>query len=373
MVTGRRHGDLANRIAEDIKARRRLEAGLDPPPFNPMNLPTLSVEQHRRQELEGGIVLIGRPTFKEFMTGLKQGWSESLEKVDKEEKLAQELESDGRFDEPPELDAVPVDLGDLDDEPIPTASKLPPSKGFSPFTPPHLRGPQSSSSASSSSSTPSRGDPAATIPPPTTIPPQPPILLVDFVNHVGLAQIPIMIWDFFNERKKVQSGAESALKLVMNQTRPFIAPPPLMNAFIEDDVTTSPSQPFLSEIPSAPSQLSTDLDFGKDTEAWYKNTKSFESDIEKARQGYYKELPAKLEVARALARGTREPTKDEQNYPPPTEVQLRAERLKKETRWRGDLAGWHIIKPETAAAWDERFRGVLRIFVDPEDEAAKRS
>lgn len=355
MITGRRHGDLANRIAEDIKARRRLEAGLDPPPPNPMNIPTLSLDQHRRQELEGGIVIVGRPTFKEFMAGLKRGWTETLVKEDREEKLAVELELDGRFDEPQELDAVPVDLGDMDDEPIPTASRLPPSKGFSPFTPPHLRGSQqapASSSSFSSQAAAQSEDPAASIPPPAALPAYPPILFVDFLNHIGFTQIPIMIWEFFNERHKVRSGAEAALKLVLNEARPFIAPPP---SLFNDDTQ-------LSESP-----IPTDLDYNKHVERWYKGSivKSFVSDIEKAREGYYKELPAKLDIARALARGTREPTKDEQSFPPPTEVQLRAERLKKELRWRSDLAGWEIVKPEKDVEWDERFRGVLKVFVEP--------
>ena len=361
MFTGKRHGDLAQRIAEDIKARRRLEAGLDPPPFNPLNLPTLSVEEHRRRELEGGVVIVGRPTFKEFMTGLKRGWTESLEKIDKEEMLAVELQSDGRFDEPPEPDA-PLNIGDVDDEPIPTASKLPSSKGLSPFTPPHLRGSQQSPS-SSSSSTPKKADPASTIPPPAIIPPHPPLLLVGFLNRIGIMQIPLMIWDFFNERHRVRSGAEAAYKLVMNETRPFLAPPPSLSNFL-DDPTTSPAQPFQTEVPASP--IPTDLDFGVETEVAYKSSiKAFASNIEKAREGYYKDLPGKLETARAIARGTREPTKDEQNYPPPTEVQLRAERLKKEMRWRNDLAGWEIIKPESEVAWDERFRGVLKVFVEP--------
>ncbi|KAH8099580.1 inner membrane protein import complex subunit Tim54-domain-containing protein [Cristinia sonorae] len=371
MITGRRHGDLAERIAEDIKARRRMEAGLDPPPPNPMNLPTLSIQDIRRRELEGGVVIVGRPTFKEYMAGLKRGWSESLVKVDKEEKLAMELESDGRFDEPPEPDTVPVELGDLDEEPVPTASKLPPSKGFSPFTPPHLRGDQQGPRTSSFPSS-QKVDPAATVPPPAFLPPHPPLLLVEFHNRIGFSQMPMMVWDFFNERHRVRAGAEAAYKLIKNETRPFIAPPPSLNS--TDDFTDSPPQPYLTEIPGEPTSIPTDLDFGKESEALYKSSavKSFVSNIEKARTGYYKELPTKLETARAIARGTREPTKDENNYPPPTEVQLRAERLKKEMRWRNDVAGWEIIAPEKDVEWDERFRGVLKVFVTPSEEEVEK-
>ena len=201
----------------------------------------------------------------------------------------------------------------------------------------------------------------------------PPILLVDYVNYLGLSQIPNMIWEFFNERHKVRSGAEAAYKLIMNESRPFTGPSTSTSASIMDDLTTSPANPFPSELQPEP----TDLEFGKGSESWYKNStvRDFASDIQKAREGYYKELPAKLEVARAIARGTREPTKDEISYPPPTEVEIRAERMKKELRWRSDEAGWEIVKPEKEVDWDDRFNGVLKVFVEPsiqEDGVSQR-
>lgn len=48
--------------------------------------------------------------------------------------------------------------------------------------------------------------------------------------------------------------------------------------------------------------------------------------------------------------------------PPPTEVELRAERIKKELRWRGDEAGWRIVGPDAGVQWDERLREVLRVY-----------
>ena len=361
MINGRRHGDLTERIANDIKKRRRAEAGLDPPPFNPMNLPHINPDAKRARELEGGIVIVGRPAFKEFMAGLKRGWSESLDIVDKEEQLAQILESDGRFDEVEAEPSAVFSVGD--DEPIPTPSKLQPSTSASVFTPPHLRPP-------SPSHTPSQNDNKSIPPnlniPPATIPPQPPILLVSFLNHIGLTQIPHMIWEFFNERHKTRSGAETAYRLIVGEHRPVSVPE--ASAFVESltpDSDPTPAQPYQAD--AAPS---TDLEFDRDVEPWYKpsTVKSFVSEIQKYRDEYYAELPKKLETARALARGTRESTKDEKNYPPPTEVELRAERMKKELRWRGDEAGWEIIKPDSPIAWDERFRSVLRIYVTPSPE-----
>lgn len=363
MINGRRHGDLARRIADDIKRRRRQELGLDQPA---VVLPHDSPEEKRRRELEGGIVLVGRPTFKEFMAGLKKGWTEPPEIVDREEALSRELENDGKFDEPELESDIAFDGPDLDGEPIPTASRLPPSKPFSAFTPPHLRT-QATPSAKPAEPT--------TIPesmntPPASIPPMPPILLVHFIDHIGFSQIPHMIWEFFNQRHKARAGAEAAYRLIMGATRPFSAPPAgeLERLAVEMETLSEPdpSQPHLSEPSLA------DLDFDKDVESYYKKSfvRDFAPEIAKAREEYYAKLPARLETARALARGTREPTKEEVSYPPPTEVELRAERMKKELRWRADEEGWEIIRPGKPVAWDERFRAVLKVFVDPPTESA---
>ncbi|KIP12315.1 hypothetical protein PHLGIDRAFT_27443 [Phlebiopsis gigantea 11061_1 CR5-6] len=361
MVNGKRHGDLADRIANDIKKRRRVEVGIDPPPFNPMNLPQMQPEARRARELEGGIVIVGRPAFKEFMAGLKRGWSDGVEIVDKEERLADILADDGHFDEVDSEPAAALNLGD--DEPIPTKSKLAPSSSpMSLFTPPHLKSnTPAPASLHSESSIPSHLNAA-----PAAIPPHPSILLVSYLNHIGLSQIPNMIWEFFNERPKVRSGAEAAYRLVVGETRPMTAPEP--SVFAESSDTIVDPTPAQSHPTDA--TLLSDLDFDKDAEAWYKPSlvKSFHSEIQKAREAYYAELPKKLDTARALARGTREPTKDEQSYPPPTEVELRAERMKKELRWRSDEAGWDIVKPDAPVAWDERFRNVLHVFVTPSPE-----
>ena len=329
MVVGKRYGDIASRIADDIKSRRRLETGLDPIKQSIIvKAGDQSREANRRRELEGGIILVGRPTFKEFLEGLRRGWTDGLEKFDKEDQLTRELELDGKFDEMDEPTST-VDTENLSDgEPLPTKSRLPPSTGL--FTPQYLR-PSPSNKSSPSSSIPEHFN----IPPPS-IPQQPPILFVPFTNYLGFLQLPHMIWDFFNQRQKVLSGAQCAYRLVKSQTRPF--------------------------------ELSTDLDCGLDAEYYYKSSmKKYGESVEKIRTGYYKSLPDKLKTARDLARGNREPTKDEVNYPPPTEVELRAERLKKELRWRNDVAGWDIIKPEAPAAFDERFNGALQLFVDPSD------
>ncbi len=321
-------------MANDIKTDRRSALGLDPLPLSAQKLSVIR-EAKRRRVHEGGVVIVGRPAFKEYVAGLRRGWTESLERVDEDEKLSRELESDGHFDEP---EISPPDLSSSDDladaEPIPTSSRLPPSR------PPGLYSPLSTAirppSPSPSPSALRTRDPGADIPPPANIPPQPPLLLVPFVNLVGIKLVPLMLWDFFNERHKVRAGAEAAYKLVSHTVRPL--------------------------------EL-TDLDFGTSAEGYYKSsTATIPTDIQKARAEYYKPLPEKLAAARALARREREPTKLEIEAPPPTEVELRAERLKKEMRWRADERGWESVRPDTPVEWDDRWEGALEVFVDPPAE-----
>ncbi|TFK42446.1 inner membrane protein import complex subunit Tim54-domain-containing protein [Crucibulum laeve] len=342
MIAGKKHGDIANRVANDIRLRRRLDLGIDEDPPATQILPTYkAIPERRKLELEGGIVIIGRPTFKEFMAGLKRGWTEGLEKIDQDEVLAKQLEDDTVFDEPEEFD---LDQGSSQAS---TGSKFPSGKpAFSPIQLQRslpLRPPPGSNSI-----------PEHLNAPPAVIPPLPPMLLVSFTNLIGLKQIPLMIWDFFNQRLKVQSGSDAGYRLVMKATRP-IEVPSVTEEPVFGDTATSSEESSLG-----------DLEFDKEAEGYYKNSlKSIPQDIEKAREKYYEALPAKIAIARALSRGTREPTKEEYKNPPPTEVELRAERMKKEKRWRSDLQGWETIKPEAKVAWDERFRDAMRIFVDP--------
>jgi import inner membrane translocase subunit TIM54 len=350
MITGKRHGDLANKIAEEIKAQRRISVGIDPPPpvikalagYQPLDV------MYRRR-LEGGTVIVGRPTFKEFMAGTKRGWTEGLEKIDREETLARELESDGRFDEAEEPSQI--DVATLDGEPIPTPSKLPSGKGI--YSPLQIQRPPPSQRGSELI-------PAEKNIPPATVPELPPLLFVPFTNLIGFTQIPLMMWDFFNQRHKVQSGSEAAYRLIMRQTRPIIPPPSSPFTELQDpDATASQSV----------DQHGGDLDFDKEAEAYFKSSlSSTVADIEKAREAYYVALPAKLDTARALSRLTREPTKDELSFPPPTEVELSAERMKKELRWRGDTDGWELVRREKGVVWDDRFATSMRVFEDPTSE-----
>ncbi|KAF8201794.1 mitochondrial import inner membrane translocase subunit Tim54 [Pholiota molesta] len=337
MIPGKRHGDIARRVAEDIRIRRRLDKGLDQDSDAKRMLPTYkSVAEREKRELEGGVVLIGRPTFKEYMAGVCKGWTTGLAKIDPDEELSRVLENEPHFDEPEE----PQDLGNF------------PFQVFAHF-------PQTSPifSALQTRPKPSSPEPQTTdsSTPPSSIPPLPPLLLVPFTNYIGISQIPLMIWGFFNQRHKVRSGAEAGYRLVKHNTRSLDVP--------EFTGTFAPT----TEEPQSANHG--DLDFDKQAESYYKKSlNTFAEDTDKIRQKYYEALPKKLATARELARGTREPTKEEYENPPPTEVELRAERLKKERRWRDDVAGWEMIKPTNNVQWDERLRSALKIFVDPEDD-----
>lgn len=352
MVPGKRHGDIAKRVAEDVRKRRRLDAGLDQDSEMVKVLPTYKNPVERQQrEVDGGIVIIGRPTFKEFMAGLQKGWSGDLEKVDAEEELTRELENDTHFDEPED----PRDFANHEPDPFkqsplglaqstpafsPYAQIRPSSQQPSPYSSPSLNASSIFSDSTSS------------------IPPLPPLLLVPFTDLIGLKQIPLMIWGFFNQRHKVRSGAEAGYRLVMNNTRPIEVPDTLNYDPPSDESSQEKATPSLG-----------DLDFDKEAEVYYKKSMDeFPDEVEENRKKYYDALPAKLATARELARGIREPTKDELENPPPTEVELRAERLKKEKRWRDDLEGWNIIKPSQRVSWDPRFKDALRVFVDPPED-----
>lgn len=324
--------------------KRRLAAGLEKPKQAHMPLPpALSPEQEEQRELQGGSIIVGRQTFKEYMEGLRRGWTGGLRVRDREEEVVHALDGDDVFDEPDDFDA-PVGLN-VDGEPLPTASRLSSSAGaFSPLTTPYSLPQQQKRQSSPNLALKAVEEQ----PPPSSIPPQPPLLLVPFTNYLGFTQMPLMILDFFTQRYHVQAGAECAYRLIMDRTREI----------------QHPGDDKLFEEPGPD-----DLAFDRACESYYKSSVGkLETTIEKEQKGFYKELPARLETARALARRTREPTKDEEKFPPPTEVDLRSERLKKEMRWRSDLEGWQIVKPQSEVAWDERFRGILRIFDTPPDD-----
>ena len=335
MIGSKRLGELSSRVADDIRRRRRMDLGIDKESELSKALPTYEpLAQTRQRELEGGIVIVGRPTWKEFLHGLHRGWTEGLQKVDEDEVLAREFEVDGVFDEPekPKIEAES------------TLSQTLISQRPSPVWLPN----QLDSQQQTDSSSPQTLNTS----PPSEISPLPPILLVPFTDYIGFTQIPLMLWDFFNQRHKVRSGSEAAYNLIMKNTRPIALPCHILgDSGTENRVGT----------------MQGDLEFDIQADAYIK-INNIPHDINKARKQYYEDLPKKLETARALAHGIREPTPEELSNPPTTEVELRQERLNKERRWRNDLAGWNIVKPGSPVAWNHRFSFAIRIFTAPSSE-----
>jgi import inner membrane translocase subunit TIM54 len=323
MINGNHYGALAGKVADDIKKKRREALGLEPSHDEILSrYGNLSGDRSpaakTRRELQGGTVIVGRHSLKEYMAGLKRGWSEPLTQKDSEEELASSL-SDDIFDEP----STPATNSESQTDAIfrPTSPLLPqPTQNSN--SPHSLFGPIRQSP------TPKVASFAMSDVPPVVIPPQAPLGLVPFTTHLGFWQVPYMIYDFFTQRHRVLSGCQAGYAIVMAQIRPMTR---------------------------------ADLDFDIQSEDYIKAAwKKLPNRIEDAKKEYYKDLKKNIKVARELAYGEREPTRAEKSHPPKTEVELRAQRLKKELKWMDDLEGWQILNGDVT--WDDKFDGVLQIF-----------
>ena len=327
------HGSVTRQIHASVLKKRRQALGLEPTPIL-LDLPgTLDPKAKEERELQGGIVLVGRASLKEYLEGLRRGWTEGVGQWEWEKDVEEKLEGDGVFDNP-KPDFLP------DEE---TATLSPTSHSSPPLSAPQPLSGLGLSFISRPTASPSLGIPS-TLPessekvpshfhtPPRPLPSQPPILLLPFTNHVGIKQFPYIIYDFFTEHTRVRSGAQAALALIDGSTRPF---------------------------------TDRDREFGEESESWY--SKSFAQLPERmatARKDYYSALEPRLESARALANGERELSEAEQksNKSRMTEVDLRLERRNRELRWLGNEDGFEIVKKDKPLAWDESFDGWLRVY-----------
>ncbi|CAE6450382.1 unnamed protein product [Rhizoctonia solani] len=369
MVNGNRHGGLARSIADKIKTQRREALPSDHPlrkdaQNSTIPLPsTLSPLQQREREIQGGTLIVGRHTLKEYFHGLRLGWSEGLNEVDREELLARQLASDGILDEPETQEL----LAEKDDSKPLTGTSLASSGPKSPLFS-HVITQPTKPATSKPPTLPQthRLDELPAIP--HEIPPQPPLLLLSFKNLIGFRYIPHMIADFFNERERAKAGAEAAYTLIEGHTRDFA--PPRHEDGSEYLSSHSPAEmegleTLADSLPKFESQGG-DLDFDIEQERYIpKSYNKTPKEIADARKKYYEALPGKLVVARTLARGEREPTKEEREHPPPTEVELTTERFKKELKWREELDGWKLLRAGSGVDWDSRLASVLRVYRSP--------
>ncbi|KAJ3862116.1 inner membrane protein import complex subunit Tim54-domain-containing protein [Lentinula novae-zelandiae] len=346
MVSGKKHGDVALRIADEIKRKRAeqeyttsgsesVSPGMAMPPQ--YHAPTQT--ERESLELAGGTVIIGRATLKEYFSGIVRGWTE-----------------------PPTVDGRPNWGDDSREEKVRSMLDDSVFDEQDPYT----------QNVSSSLNTPAPLPISSNAPLPD-IPPLPPLLLVPFVNHIGFPQIPYMVLDFFYRRRHVRDGGEAALRAVSGAARGLQGP----NSSLKSGLTHL----------APPPPQGGDLDFALRTESFYRsslrttiptsestsvndiNPKSPLGVIQKAREKYYNELPRKLWVAREFARRAKEAYNSDPSKIPPSEVQLRLERLEKEKIWRRDEEGWEIVRPERGVCWDERLgangKGALTVFIDP--------
>ncbi|CCO27591.1 Mitochondrial import inner membrane translocase subunit TIM54 [Rhizoctonia solani AG-1 IB] len=378
LVNGNRHGGLARSIADKIKSRRREALPLDHPLRNDNQAPivplpsALSPQQQQEREIQGGTLIVGRHTLKEYLHGLRLGWFEGLDDIDREEVLARQLASDGVFDEP--TDPNSETLAEGEDIPKSRIGFNPPMPGSKSPLFSHVISQPTKTTAPKSSAraqTPRTSEFPVI---PQEIPPQPPLLLLPFRNLIGFRYIPHMIVDFFNERKRAKEGAEAAYTLIEGHTRDFI--PPEQGAEVDDInsrsdlVAPGESEVSADSLPKIGPQGG-DADFDIDRERYIpKGYNKTPKEIAEARKKYYDALPGKLVVARSLARGEREPTKEEREHPPPTEVELTTERFKKELKWKEDLDGWKLLRAGSGVDWVPRFASKLRVYRPPAEPNA---
>lgn len=392
-------GSLFRQISSSIRAQRidRFTDSLSGP-FPPRDYDDPSTANKKEFDLPGGTLIVGRNTFKEYMGALKQGWGQTidLEEGNADEKLSNRLDNDGVFDESDKTPAVALLEASLDEDPLSTPYSdpssntldLPSSHAASASSPApaptssfwsFLRGPSKPPSTQTtqpgSPLTPAT-KPSNLIPPPDTIPPQPPVVLVPFDYPLGFRWTVLKIYRFFTHRDRVREAGDETVKLIEELTRSLTPPGPAA-PLPSGTSPASPTNPLgLRDLddPHAAEQdqeedlepkstQSSDLDFDLPAETHYRNAfQKLPSSIRKARESYYKELPEKLEIARALARMEREPTKEEGKYPPKTETELREERFKKEKRWRNDYEGWLLTRRGSTVHWDDRFRDAIRVY-----------
>lgn len=329
------YGSISRIVHANTLRKRRQALGLEAPD-ELISLPgQLDPATAAQRELEGGTILVGRPALKEYLSGLRAGWSGGVGEWSWEKDVTEDIKNDGVFDEPVmEAEQAPAAAAAAADVAAPAPSTTAPSHTNLSFlarplpsaVPPQQGGQQQPIAI-----------PEHLHAAPAQLPAQPPILLVPFVNHLGFKQIPHMIYDFFTERKRVKAGAEAAYALIMSQTRPM------------DEA---------------------DSNFGIEAEQYYKKQyNQVPERNKKAQDEYYTELAKRIESARQFARGERDLTDDEKKSDKPivTEEDLRAERLKRELRWHGGLEGWNIVKPATPVAWQPEWDGWLRVFEQPSE------
>lgn len=415
ILNGMRHGGLGRELRERIYSRRRQLLGLEPwgtqpsKPAGPIGPPSpespegaalaaaqqlqfaLTPQQQMQRELDGAVVVIGRPAYKEYMWGLKQGWTTDVpaQRGDLDEPIAKALEGDGAFDEivaeapqdtaePPSASATPppstTSASPADTRPLDALDEierrnrllaesadddegapLPSSRVAvgSPFASGGQKTFQSSPSPSPPSSSAPSISPSLLLPP-TSVPAQPPLVYVPFTNLTGWRQMPRRMYNFFNRRADVRAGGDAALSILLGDKS-------TARGFNADDADAE-----------RPLRQHGDFIWGATSERTYPpRFHKLPQTIAEARASYYKDLPQRLKDSRSYYRGERELTATEKNDPPKSETELREGRLRREREWRNEEDAFEVLREESGVEWDQRFSGSLRVL-ESEGQARRR-
>lgn len=363
------HGSITRSIQTLILSKRRQALGLEPQAVPTSLSGAMDPAANAQRELEGGTVLVGRASFKEYMEAMRRGWMGGVSPWSLEDDVKRKVEHDGVFDEQPELQdtapSTPTDTSSMNmsDAAEANVELPPPAAGPAPLTT------KSSAFGFLSRPTPSpvsiNGSSAVpTIPahlhtPPSPLPPQPPLLLLPYTNHMGFKAFPYFIYQFFTERHRVQAGADAALTLIAAQTRPLEGPTRADEGIAHADEATGRL-----------ARQGGDLDFDLEGESFVrKSFAKFPSQIAQTRKDYYEALKPRVQAILDLRNGKREMTEAEKSGKTKVETldELKEERIKKEMRWCGGEDGYEVVKPEQGVVWDDRWAGWLRVFVKPED------
>jgi import inner membrane translocase subunit TIM54 len=365
-MNGTRHGGLAREVRERIYSRRRQLLGIEPwgtpPSTSSSSEPDVllqgilaysrSPSEQLEDELNGAVVVVGRPAYKEWIHGLKTGWTSTLPpaKTDGiDDALAKELSEDSTFDEV-QKDAANAIFSS--DEPEEDGAGAPLPSKFSSSSPSLSYNPAFQAANGGATTTPQEAGPSVDprlLEPPTNIPAQAPLLFVDYVNLTGFTNLPRRMFNFFYERERVRQGGEAGLSIAFGDktnAREYDAPVDENG----DVLRKSPPQ-------------GGDLDWGLESERFYpKRFSKTLTDIEKARKGFYEGLPRRLQDTRSYVRGERELTASEKHDIPKTESELREQRFNREREWRNLEQGFSILQPESGLEWHRAFIGSLRVL-----------
>lgn len=178
------------------------QAAADPSSVPPPLPGKLSPQDERRRDAEGGVILVGRQSLKEYMEGLRQGWTE-------DRAPSWEAALDESVFEDPSL--PPLAEGETRAAPVPKHAPV----NLFPLTSPPPRAPADEAPKPE----------LAPLPvPPSPLPPLPSVLVVPYTPDIGFSSVPRSIWGFFNTAKQMRIGAEAAMSFILNEPAP-LAPP----------------------------------------------------------------------------------------------------------------------------------------------------